>query len=431
MMRRLLPICCLLLALPAAAEGPVPGIRPAGPLTLTGAVIHPMSGPPIPEGVLVMEKGRIVAVGPAGTVQPRGEVVPAEGLHCYPGLIAAGTTLGLTEIDQVRATRDDVETGDFHPEVKAATAFHPDSELLPVTRLSGVLLVLSVPRGGILSGRASLMRLDGWTREDMAVREEAGLVLRWPRMAPFRGKKKAEREKVRLRRLRALEEIFTRARAWGGLPAAERRGDLRLESLQAALEGREPVLLEADGAEAIRQGLAFCLSWGLRPVVVGGAEVDQALDLLKAAHGAVILRPGLGLPLRRDDPYDRRFTLPARLKREGIPFAIAASESPFEAPHQRSLPFHAAAAAAFGLDREDAVRSITLWPARILGVEDRLGSLEPGKEATLFLADGDILQPATRVVQAWVAGAEIRLESKQERLYRKYRERLQRHVGEP
>jgi imidazolonepropionase-like amidohydrolase len=435
-MRRLLAILvCLFVARPSAAAPEIPGPPQARPLALIGATIHPASGPAFPQGTLLFAAGKIVALGANVEIPADAERIDVSGKHVYPGLIEANSDLGLVEIDAVRATRDHSEAGPINPNVKAQVAFNPDSEQLPVTRANGILLAAVVPSGGLIAGQSALMRLDGWTWEDMAQRAPLGMHVRWPRMvadfdwrAEESGKEQIE---ARDRQLKDLQTAFDDARAYRkAVEAATSEGrpapavDVRWEALLPVLRGELPIIVSADELSQIMAAADFARREKLKLIVYGGYDAADCADVLKRLEASVIVAGVHRLPLRRHDAYDDPFTLPARLQAAGVKFAISSGER--RASMVRNLPYHAATAAAHGLSPDDAIRSITLWPAEILGAADQVGSLEPGKDATLFVTDGDILEIPTSVERAYVQGRSVDLDNRHKRLWRKYQEKYRR-----
>ena len=423
----------------------------AGPVAIVGATVHPVTGPAIAGGVVVIENGLISSVGPADgaaleALRARGvEIVEAQGKHVYPGLIGAYTHLGLEEISAVRATLDKAEVGAATPEVRAAVAVNPDSTLIPVTRSAGVLVVGVFPAtsfdgqlayfsgpGGFMPGRASVMRLDGWTWEDMTVVPDAGLSINWPQARPitawWMNKTAAEQQKDIDRATRAIEAMVAGARAY----IDERRADaalptdIRYEAMRGIFAGaegdkdRRPVFILASDAEQIAQAVAFTRKHGLRCVIVGGFDAPRCAELLKETGTGVIVTGTMRFPKRDDSAYDEAFTLGSRLEALGVNWAMASGEI---AAHERNLPMSAAMAVAHGLDHDAGVAAITIRPARLLGIADRYGSLEPGKSGTLIVTDGDILEVATRVERAFIDGRAINLNDKQKTLAEKYREK--------
>ncbi|MGQ0615272.1 MAG: amidohydrolase family protein [Planctomycetaceae bacterium] len=427
-----------LLLLLAAAVGAQDLGKKAPPqkeaIALVNATIHTVGGATHAQGYVLFEKGRILEVGAGSREFPEGvRVVDCAGLHAYPGFIAANTQLGITEIGAVRASRDFNETGGVTPEVRAAVAVNPDSTLLPVARSNGVLAAAVFPSGGMIPGRASILRLEGWTWEEMALRDDAGLVVQWPFARPIRARwmTRSEEEQAEATRkgLDRIKEVFARAEAYRDARAADPAlpVDIRLEAMLGALPGRGgaspaplPVFLQAQEVDQIVSAVSFAASRGLRAVVVGGRDALLCADLLKRHDVGVMLQGTIVLPRRADSDFDEPFRLPARLQAAGVRWCLTSGEEP---AHERNLPYSAALAVAHGLDRDTAIRSITLSVAEILGVADELGSLETGKSATLFLCDGDPLEIPTRVVRAFIDGREVDLSNKQTMLYEKYREK--------
>jgi imidazolonepropionase-like amidohydrolase len=423
----------LALAAGAAAQSrEIPAAPQKRPVVIAGGTVHTVSGDTIENGWVHVERGVIEGVGAGRPPQPKdAEVVDARGMHLYPGLIAASTTLGLTETGAVPVTNDHTELGSFTPEVRAAVAMNPDSDLIPVTRANGILTALVEPRGGLVAGRAAIVRLDGWTWEDLAIDGSAGLVVNWPRTdpitAPWMSRNPAQQRKEIEAELKRLDEIFDDAAAYVAARAhdASIPLDLRYEAMRPALAGERPLLVHASSAGQIESAVAWCARRSLRCVIIGGSEADRAAGVL-TKHDVPVVITGLHrLPSGRQAPYDEPFTLPARLRAAGVRFAIASGA---EAAHERNLNHNAATAAAFGLDKADALKAVTLWPAQILGVGDRLGSIERGKSATLILTTGDPLEIVTDVLAAYVDGRRIDLGNRQKALYAKYREKY-RQLG--
>ncbi|MDW8479927.1 MAG: amidohydrolase family protein [Xanthomonadales bacterium] len=431
LLRLLLPLALAPLA--AAAQNLVthPLPPPTGAVTIENVALHPVSSPPIPRGWLRFRGGRIEALGAGEPPPGDGERVDGQGLALYPGFISAHTTLGLAEIGAVRATVDTVETGALNPSVRAESAFNPDSELIPVARRGGVLHALVVPQAGdsgVLAGSSALVRLDGWDLDDMLVRAPVAMHLFWPSSdlpawLPEPLRRQAEQRASERRQ--ALAQAFERARAWreGARPATR---DLGLEAMAPVLAGELPLFVHADDRADLIAALELARREGLRLVLVGAQEAARILDRLREQDVAVILNGTHWLPRRRGDPVEAAFELPRLLHEAGIRFALASSGR--DSTNERNLPFDAATAVAWGLPREAAIRAITLSPAEILGVADRLGSLEPGKEASLILVEGDPLEIRSRIRAAWIAGRPVMLDDRHQRLHEKYREK-RRQLG--
>ena len=425
----LLAACVQTAGLHASDE--IPGMPQKTPILLEGATIHPVSSPSF-KGSLLFDKGRIVALGKEVQAPEGTEKIDARGKHVFPGFFDAWSQIGLTEISAVRATKDLNESGSINPNVKALVAVNPDSELIPVARANGILLALSSPSGGLISGIASTIELDGWTWEDMTLAARGGLYINWPAVAPasawlVKGPAKKQLEN-RDKRLRELTRVFESARAYSIARAArgaDQPVDARLEAMLAVLRGELPVIARAETIQTIQSAVTFSERQGIRLIIHGGHDAPLCATLLRKHKIPVILRSVYRLPRRRWESYDHRYTLPKRLQDAGIQFAISGSPTARTA-HMRNLPYHAAMAAAFGLSREKALEAITLAPARILGVADRVGSLEKGKDATLFISGGHMFETSSNVERAFIRGRAVDLSSRHKRLWRKYSEKYRR-----
>lgn len=401
-----------------------------GPIALLGGTVHPVSGPVIESGLVLFDKGVITAVGRGDTVRLSSDVriVDCTGRHVYPGMIAAQTRLGLTEIESVRPTLDFDEAGDMTPEVRACVSVNPDSTLIPVARTNGVLTALTLPAGGLVPGRASVMRLDGWTWEDMTVLGDAGLVVNWPRVYRPANRwtgKAADRD---VEGIETLTKMVSAARAYFARAADERTTDLRLASLGPyveAGEGQKALIVSADSVDQITSAVQWADENGLKLRILGGRDAPLCASILIEHAVPVIVRGTHGFPSRADAPFDDAFTLPGRLASAGVAWCLAPSDID---ANVRNLPYEAATAVAYGLDEDLAVRSITLSAAEVLGIADRLGSLEPGKAATVIVTDGPLLEVRSNTTMAFVDGREIDLSNKQTQLRDKYREKY-RQLG--
>lgn len=432
--------CCgaLAAAMPAAGQDLIPTEPPqSAPMVLRGGQIHPVSGPVIDDGVLITEAGRITWVGAAADAPdaPEGAIeLDATGLVIAPGFVGANTIMGLMEIGSVRATMDQDETGAITPEARAIVAVNPDSTLIPVTRTAGVLTTLTMPIGGLVPGRAAVLRLEGWTWEDMAIKADAGLALNWPTLAPITAwwmrQTPEEQMKQAAESLRQIDLLFDAADAYSAARAAdpETPVDTRYEAMLPAMRGETPVFIRANEVDQIRSAVRFITDRGLDGVIVGGADAGACVDTL-TRHGVPVIITGTHrLPGQRHDAYDASFTLPQRLEAAGVRWCLGTVGGSFETPHERNLPFHAATAVAHGLDPAVALRSITQSAAEIIGVGDEVGSLDVGKAATFAVFDGDPLEITTEVIGIWIDGRPLPLDDKQRQLDRKYREKY-RQLG--
>ncbi len=439
MIRLLTTITAFALAFLAGAQDLLHKAAPQGaPILLSGATVHPVSGEPIPNGGVHFENGVIRAVFTedearrwrrAGRGGSDLRIVDVSGLHVYPGLIGANTVTGLMEIGAVGVTVDVNEQGAITPEARAISSVNPDSTLIPVTRAAGVLTTGVMPSGGVVPGRAAVIRLDGWTWEDMAVEADAGLIVAWPNLRVINAwwmTRSAEEQKKESKENRArIIDLFDAAEAYFAARDADDSVpiDLRYEAMGPSLRGEKPVFVRAQELEQIMDAVSVCSGRGMRVVIVGGRDAHMCADHLNANGASVIVTGTHRQPRREDSAYDAAFTLPAKLEAAGVKWCLATSGGTFQTPHERSLPHHAATAVAYGLDHDAGLRSITLSAAELLGVGDRLGSIEPGKAATLIVTTGDPLEITSDVKHAFIDGREIDLRTKQTELYEKYREK--------
>jgi imidazolonepropionase-like amidohydrolase len=447
-MSRLHTILCgaALAALMVAPAFAGPEFTPgkAGKLAFVGGTVHPVSGPAIENGVVLVDAGRITAVGANLTPPADATIVDCHGKQVYPGFVHANSEIGLLEVNTIEGSDDTRETGSVNPNIRAEVMFNPDTDLLPVTRLNGVTSALVVPGGGAIRGTSALMHLDGWTQEDMTVRAPVGLHVTWPNMRPRRGffgppQSDEEQAKARDQAIAAIRNAFDDARAYETARAAEgsagvpkHDADVKWDAMRRVVRGEIPVYFHADNAAQIRAILDFVDQQKLQhAVIVGGRDAWRFADELKARDIAVIVGGTLEMPSRNDDPYDEAFTGPGKLAAAGVRFCIADNGGGFAASNARNLPHHAAMAAAFGLSHDEALKAVTLYPAQILGVGDKLGSIEPGKIADLQVTDGDALDDMTHCEQVFIGGRAIPMESRQTRLFHKYDARPRGPLARP
>lgn len=420
-------LAALVLALPVRAETPMPGAEVK--LALVGGTVHTVSGATIENGTVIVDHGRIVAVG-AGLAAPAdAKVIDCKGQHLYPGFVAANTQLGLVEVGTALGSNDTQETGNVNPNLRAEVMINPDSDLLAVARVNGVTSAQVVPGGGAVHGSSALVHLGGWTQEDMVIRAPVGLHVAWPNMVPARGwfitQTDDEQTKARDAAVDAIRRAFDDARAYWKARDAEKTpgiprhdSDVKWAAMGRVLRGEIPVYFEAAAIGQIRAVLRFADEQGLKRVVlVGGDDAWRMADELKQRDVAVIVGGTLALPRRRSDSYDSAFMLPGRLAAAGVRFCISDGSGP---ANTRNLPHHASMAAAYGLDPLEALKAVTLYPAQILGASDQVGSIEVGKIADLQVTDGDPLLMSTHCLRVIMAGREIPMENRQTRLFHKY-----------
>jgi imidazolonepropionase-like amidohydrolase len=365
------------------------------------------------------------------------KVIDASGLSVYPGMMESSTQLGLAEINQgAESTIDDAEVGNFNPNAQAFYGFNPHSALIAVSRVVGITQVVSAPISGVVSGQAALMRMEGSTAPEMSMVQDIGMVVTLPGsggrgrgFGGFGGRggggNAAEAERQQTDSLKALI-ANTRAylKAWDAynkdhaLPRPEH--DVVLESMAAMVQGKQVVMFNAQSEADIHKAVEFAESEQLKPVIVGGRESYKAADYLKAHHVPVILTQVRALPATEDEPYDVNFSTPAKLAAAGVQFAIGSGEEP---PNIRDLPYVAGEAAGFGLSKDDALKSVTLWPAQIFGVDNQVGSLDVGKAANLVVTTGDLLEPRTDTKYLFIDGRPVPLTTRHTELYDAFKDR--------
>lgn len=405
-------------------------------ICIQNATIHPISGPVIENGFVIFADGKITNVGSGAANAPSGATtIDGKGKHVYPGLIGSVTHLGLGEFPAVRQSVDSNEAGDFTPEVIAATAVNPDSTLVPVTRTNGILTVCTMPTGGLMSGQASVINLDGWTTDEMTIEARAGLCVAWPQSraitAWWMRQSKEEQEKEIKRSRERIDEIFQTAKSYAAARVADAnsardlRWDVVATTLPPATDAKDaakqmPLFISANDYDQISAAVNFCVERKLKCIIVGGRDAAACADLLKKHDVPVLVTSVFTLPRREDVDYNENYALPKRLADAGVKFAIATND---DTAHERNLPYHAAMAVAHGLALEAAERAVTLSAAEILDVGDRLGSLEKGKFATLLVTNGSPLEVTTKIDMAFVNGKQIDLSNKQTKLYEKYKDR--------
>ncbi|HUG26973.1 MAG TPA: amidohydrolase family protein [Gemmatimonadales bacterium] len=432
----LLSVAAALVAAPLAAQlgshNPLPG--PRGTFAIQNARIVPVSGAVIERGTVVISDGRIAAVGASVAVPAGAQIIDASGLSIYPGMMDAGTSMGLSEIGQgANATVDNSEVGSWNPNAMALWGFNPHSAHIGVTRVVGITHVVSRPTGSVIAGTAALMNMAGATAPEMAVNDRAAVVIQYPRagggggFGGGGGGGAGAAERVAAQK-DSLKAILADARAYAktleayaantNLPRPKH--DVVLAALVPLVNGSTPALMPADAAADIREVVEFARAENLKVIIVGGRDAWQVTDLLKEHDVPVLLTGVMSLPSGDDDPYDHNFTLPKKLRDAGVTFAITSGSGGAQA---RDLPYVAGMAASFGLDPQDALRAVTLWPAQIFGVGDRFGSIEVGKAANLVVTTGDILEARTDTRYLFIDGRPVGLSTRHSDLYDFFKDR--------
>jgi hypothetical protein len=353
-------------------------------------------------------------------------VYDATGKHVYPGFIAPDTRIGLVEIDAARATVDFSDVGGFMPNLRTLVSYNTDSDIIPTVRSNGVLLAQVAPEGGSIAGTSSIVQLDAWNWEDAAYRADDGIWLNWPsvRSNGWYGSGASENKKNEQydKDILAMRGYFEEARSYaqGPVPGVV---NLKFESMRGLFDQEQVLYVRTDNAKTIQEAVLFAEFFGIRLVIVGGEDSWMVADFLKSHAVPVILGITQSLPTRDDAAVDQKFRTAAQLYEKGVLFAFTGNGS----WRQRNLPFQAGQACGFGLPQEAAIRALTLNTAKILGIDQRCGSLEIGKDATLFISEGDALDMrGCLVTAAFIQGRELDLDNKHKQLARRFSEKYRK-----
>ena len=346
-------------------------------------------------------------------------VIDATGQHIYPGFIAPNSTLGLTEIDAVRATLDFNEVGLFNPHVRALIAFNVESKVVATVRTNGVLLAQATPRGGFIAGTSSIMRLFGWNWEDAVAKKDEGIHVNWPRLIQYGWRQVKVNESYK-EEINSLEQFFIDAQAYSRKKAPQM--DLRFESMKGVFAGKQRVYFRADRAQELLDVMAFVKKFEIKyPVIIGGYDIPMIVEQFRDSKIPVMLGRVHELPRTAEDHIHQPFQLPAIIQKAGILFCLQ-NEGDMEAMNARNLPFLAGTARAFGLTTEEAVAAISLNAAKIMGFADSYGSIEVGKSASLFISKGDALDMrSNQVTHIILDGKSQPITNHQDELYQKYK----------
>lgn len=400
------------------------------PVALKGGIIHTGTGEVIENGLITFSGGKITWVGKASGNSPdlsSFDVIDVTGKHVYPGLIFANTSLGLVEISGVDVTVDNRELGDLNPNVRAIAAYNTDSHVIPVIRSNGILLAQIVPTGTLLPGMASVVQLDAWNQEDAAYRTDNGIILGWPRRqaaSQGRGGMPSQEQSGQTgqsaydRSIEQLEKIFSDAVAYSSVEKPDNT-NLRLEALKGLFNGTKILFINAPDSKSVLAAVTFARRFGVKRIVLTGANEStwEVKDFLKENNIPVIVSNPLSLPLYEHSDVRMPFKLAAMFFREGILTGITYSSQAYG-----NLPFAAGQTAAYGLTKEEALRTVTLNMAKILGIDDLTGSLETGKDANIVVSTGDILDMKTNNIEmAFITGRNISLDNKHKMLTRRFK----------
>lgn len=403
-------------------------IRNARIVTVTGAVIE--------RGTVVVRDGKIAAVGASVSIPAGAKVIDATGLSVYPGMIDAGTTLGLEEIGSVAGGQDTSEMGTNNADVHVEVAVNASSTHIPVTRVNGITAALTAPGGGLIAGRSAVINLAGWNWKEMLVKAPAALHINWPGGGGGRGfgggfgqqqAGGADARSAADRQVDELKQILRDAKAYADAKDARARDaslprqdvDLKKEALVPFARGQAPLVIHTQMARDIRRAIEFADEMKVKIIISGGVEAHKVADLLKTKNVPVLVGPVVRMPVNEDDPYDWPYANAGLLAKAGVKIAFQTQSS----AEARDLPYHAGMAAAYGLPKEEALKAVTIYPAEIFGVADKLGSIEVGKVANLIVTDGDPLEVLTQIKHLFINGKSVPLTSKHTELYEKYKAR--------
>lgn len=401
-----------------------------GKLFITGGTIHVGNGQVIEGGSIEIDNGKIVRVGAGLTPASDAKVVDAKGKQIYPGLILPVTDLGLKEIGSgVRGSNDYQEILDIDPSIRSIVAYNTDSKIINTLKANGVLLAGVAPQGGTISGSSTVVQLDAWNWEDAAYKMDNGIHVNLPTFIsrPRRGgggggrfggaQPPADPKKEALEKIEEIKTFFREAKAYNA-ETAHKETNLKFEAVKGLFTKKQRLFLHGEQLKQMLVAIDFVKEFGFDVTIVGGSESWLIADLLKQNNISVILGQTNRLPTTEDDDYDQPFKTPAVLQKAGVLFAI---NDEHEETRYRNLMFNAGVAAAYGLTKEQALQAITLNSAKILGVDDRTGSLETGKDANIVISAGDILDMRTSIIEhAFIQGREVSLDNKQTQLYHRY-----------
>ncbi len=420
-----------------SANNQIPGLDQKRPILLKGGILHTVSGDILEGYDLLFSKGKIITIDEQIQASPETDVYDIFGKHVVPGYIAAFTRIGLTEISAVKQTNDHSEIGEFNPNTRANVSYNPDSDLIPVTRSNGVLIVNSVPSSGRISGQSSVMMLDGWTWEDATLKHPGGLNLNWPNMQINFDKKAKKKEKEQKEtyntKIRDLDKLIRDVKAYHQRRNVRERkaehkqfSDLRLESMVHYVIDKNPIHIRADNIRQIEAAINWSKRHDLKITIVGGRDSWMNTKLLVKENIPVILLSIQTTPTRRHEPIHLPYKIPSLLQDAGVRFCISTDFGYPLDGHVRTLPNEAMRAITWGLSRDNAIRSITLSAAEILGIDGQVGSLEPGKDATFFISNTEPMLQETTPIKAYIKGREVDLSDRQKNLWKKYQEKYKR-----
>ena len=430
-MKKALLLLVFTLPVLAIAQQPIPAKKQSKSILLMNGICHVGNGTVIENSVVGFKDGKITLVGDATVIRidksAWDTTINCAGKHIYPGLIAPNSTLGLTEIEAVRATSDFNEVGYINPHVRTQSAYNTDSRITPTVRTNGVLIAQVTPRGGRISGTSSIMNLDGWNWEDATLKADDGVHLNWPayysRNWTENGPTPYEKNKQYAERRAELEKFFAEARAYCLAPTPSEK-NLRFEAMRGIFNGTQNLYIHADAVKDISEAITFSKKFSIsKMVIVGGSDSYKCTELLKQNNISVMLARVHSLPSSDEDDVNQPYKTAKILQDAGILFCFENSGD-MEAAHARNIPFLAGTAVAWGLNKEAAISALTLNAAKILGISDQVGTIEEKKDATLIVSEGDIMDMKTnKVTWAFIQGKKIQLTNEQQELYQRYEDK--------
>lgn len=397
-----------------------------GKLFITGGTIHVGNGQVLQQSDIEIDNGKIVRVGTGLMPSGDAKVVDAKGKQVYPGLILPVSDLGLKEIaGSVRGSNDFEELGDFNPSIRSIVAYNTDSKIINTLKANGILLAGITPEGGTISGSSTVVQLDAWNWEDAAYKMDnaihvhlPGFIVR-PRRGGMRMALQPANDPVKeaLEKVEEIKVFFREAKSYLA-ETTHKETNLKFEAVKGLFSRQQKLFVHGDQVKQMLVAIDIAKEFGFDVTIVGASESWLIAPLLKENNISVILQEEHRLPTTEDDDVDQPYKTPAVLQKAGVLFALNDSH---EETRYRNLMFNAGVAAAYGLTKEQAIQAITLNSARILGIDNRTGSLEAGKDANLVISSGDILDMRTSIIEhAFIQGREVSLENKQTQLYHRY-----------
>lgn len=420
-------IVLFVLCFSSAIAQQTPAPKQTKDIAIVGATAHIGNGKVIENSIIIIKDGKLLTVADAGIVKiniTNMETINAEGKHVYPGFIVPNTTLGLVEIDAVRATDDDAEIGTYKPHIRSLIAYNAESKVVESMRPNGVLIGQITPRGGTISGTSSIVQFDAWNWEDAAIKVDDGIHVNWPnsfsRGRWWRGEDPGLKpNKNYSKQVKELQDYLDQSKAYNN--GDKKITNLPFEALKGIFDGSKKLYVNVDDEKGINDVINFKNKNGIKHmVIVGGYSAYKVADLLKQNNIPVLVQRLHKTPSNEDDDYDLPYKLAKLLTDKGVTVALESSGS-MERMNARNLPFLAGTAVAHGVTKEQALQMITLNTAKILGIDDQYGSLEEGKSATLFISEGDALDMRTNVLtHAFIDGRDVSLESHQTKLWKRY-----------